>query len=427
MGAMIESRALPHVVILGGGFGGLHAARGLARAAVRVTLVDKTNHHLFQPLLYQVAAAELDPGDIAAPIRWILRTQENATVILAEARAIDLAAKKVLLDAGELAFDTLVVATGARHSYFGNDAWERAAPGLKTVDDALEIRRRVLSAFEAAERETDPVRQREWLTFAVVGAGPTGVEMAGALADLAHHTLTRDFRRIRPEQTRVVLLEGLPHVLAAYPDDLRQKAALQLERLGVEVRCGVRVTGIDETGLFLGGERLPARTIVWAAGVEASPVGRSLSAPLDRAGRVKVTPELTLPGRSDVFVIGDMAALEKVPGVAPAAMQMGAHTAKNIVRALEGKALLPFRYRDKGMLATIGRSAAVADLGFARFSGWIAWVSWLALHIFFLIGFRNRLIVLVNWAWAYFTFQRGGRLITGEPSRTGPDRSRESR
>jgi len=410
-----------HVVILGGGFGGLHAARGLARAPVRVTLIDKTNHHLFQPLLYQVAAAELDPADIAAPIRWILRRQENASVILAEARAIDLAAKRVLLGEGDLAFDYLVVATGARHSYFGNEAWERAAPGLKTVEDALEIRRRVLSAFEAAERETDPERQREWLTFAVVGAGPTGVEMAGALADLAHHTLTHDFRRIRPEQTRVVLLEGLPHVLAAYPDDLRKKAALQLERLGVEVRCGVRVTGIDETGLSLGDDRLAARTVIWAAGVEASPLGRSLAAPLDRAGRVKVTPELALPGRSDVFVIGDMAALENVPGVAPAAMQMGAHAAKNILRAIAGEALLPFRYRDKGMLATIGRSAAVADFGFMRFSGWIAWVSWLVLHIYFLIGFRNRLIVLVNWAWAYFTFQRGGRLITGAPSRTGPD------
>ena len=418
---------VPHVVVLGGGFGGLNAARGLARAPVRLTLIDRKNHQLFQPLLYQVAAAELDPGDIAAPIRWILRHQKNTSVILADARAVDLAAKKVLLEDGDVAFDYLVVATGARHSYFGNDAWERRAPGLKTVEDALEIRRRVLSAFESAERETDPERQREWLTFAVVGAGPTGVEMAGALADLAHHTLTRDFRRIRPEQARVVLLEGLPHVLAAYPDDLRKKAAEQLERLGVDVRCGVRVTGIDETGVSLGDDRLAARTVVWAAGVEASPLGRSLAAPLDRAGRVKVTAELTLPGRTDVFVIGDMAAIEQVPGVAPAAMQMGALAAKNIVRAIEGRPLMPFRYRDKGMLATIGRSAAVADLGFAHFSGWIAWVSWLALHIFFLIGFRNRLIVLVNWAWAYFTFQRGGRLITGEPSRTGPDRSREPR
>jgi NADH dehydrogenase len=419
---MVEPRALPQVVILGGGFGGLNVARGLARAAVRVTLVDRTNHHLFQPLLYQVASAELDPDDIAAPIRWILRRQQNATVILAEARAVDLTSKKVLLEDGEIAFDVLVVATGVRHSYFGNGAWERDAPGLKTVEDALEIRRRVLFAFEAAEREADPERRREWLTFAVVGAGPTGVEMAGALAGLAHHTLARDFRRIRPEEARVVLLEGLPHVLAAYPDGLREKAELQLRRLGVDVRCNVRVTGIDAGGVSLGGERLPARTVVWAAGIEASQLGRSLGAPLDRSGRVKVTPELHLPGREDVYVIGDMAALEKVPGVAPAAIQMGAHTARNIRRAIEGRPLLPFHYRDKGMLATIGRSAAVADFGFARISGWLAWVSWLALHIFFLIGFRNRLVVLVNWAWAYFTFQRGGRLITGSPSRSGPDR-----
>jgi NADH dehydrogenase len=410
-------------VILGGGFGGLNAARGLARASVRLTLVDRTNHHLFQPLLYQVAAAELDPDDIAAPIRWILRRQRNASVILAEARTVDLASKKVLLADGELSFDYLVVATGARHSYFGHEAWEREAPGLKTVEDALEIRRRVLCAFEAAERETDPARQSEWLTFAVVGAGPTGVEMAGALADLAHHTLARDFRSIRPEQARIVLLEGLPHVLAAYPDDLRRKAELQLRRLGVDVRCGVRVTGIDATGLSIGEERLPARTVVWAAGIEASPLGRSLGAPLDRSGRVRVTPELALPGRRDVFVIGDLAALEKIPGVAPAAIQMGAHTAKNIRRAIEGRPLLPFRYRDKGMLATIGRSAAVADFGFARISGWLAWVSWLALHIFFLIGFRNRLVVLVNWAWAYFTFQRGGRLITGSTARSRPDQA----
>ncbi|HEV8113798.1 MAG TPA: NAD(P)/FAD-dependent oxidoreductase [Planctomycetota bacterium] len=414
---MAGTATLPHVVILGGGFGGLLAARGLARAPVRVTLVDRKNHHLFQPLLYQVAAAELDPEDIAAPIRWILRGQENATVLLAEARTVDLAAKKVFLADGELSFDTLVVAAGARHSYFGHDEWEGAAPGLKTVEDALEIRRRVLSAFEAAEREPDPDRRREWLTFAIVGGGPTGVEMAGALVELAHHTLSRDFRRIRTEHTRVVLVEGLPHVLAAYPESLQVKAEAQLAHLGVEVRCGVRVTGIDATGLVLGEERLPTRTVVWAAGVEASPLGRSLEAPLDRAGRVKVTPELTVPGRDDVFVIGDMAALEEapgklVPGVAPAAMQMGRHTARNIVRALDGKPLLPFHYRDKGMLATIGRSAAVADLGFLRISGFPAWIAWLGLHIFFLIGFRNRIVVLVNWAWAYVTFQRGGRLIT---------------
>ena len=412
---MTGSASLPRVVILGGGFGGLYAARALARAPVRVTVLDRKNHHLFQPLLYQVAAAELAPADIAAPIRWILRRQENATVLLAEARAVDTAAKKVLLTDGEIAFDYLVVAAGARHSYFGRDEWEGLAPGLKTVEDALEIRRRVLTAFEEAEREPDPARRRAWLTFAVVGGGPTGVEMAGALADLARHTLKRDFRAIRTEEAKVVLVEGLPHVLAAYPADLREKALAQLRGLGVDVRLNVRVESVDERGLSLGKERLEARTVVWAAGNEASPLGRSLGAPLDKAGRVQVTPELTVPGRTDVFVIGDMAAVEGVPGVAPAAMQMGRHTATNVLRAIEGRPLLPFRYKDKGMLATIGRSAAVAHLRFAKLSGWPAWVAWLALHIFFLIGFRSRIVVLVNWAWAYLTFQRGGRLITDLP------------
>ena len=405
--------ALPRVVVLGGGFGGLYAARALRRAPVDVTLVDRRNHHLFQPLLYQVAAAELTAADIAAPIRWILRRQENATVLLAEARGVDMARRKVLLADGEIAFDYLIVAAGARHAYFGHDEWEKLAPGLKTVEDALEVRRRVLTAFEEAERSEDPAERRAWLTFAVVGAGPTGVEMAGALVELAHHTLTTDFRRIRTEETRVVLVEGLPHVLAAYPEVLREKALAQLRGLGVDVRLSVRVESIDAHGLSFGKERLEARTIVWAAGNEASPLGRSLGAPLDKAGRVKVTQELTVPGRQDVFVIGDMAAVEDVPGVAPAAMQMGRHTARNILRSVRGEPLLPFRYRDKGMLATIGRSAAVANLRFAKLSGWIAWVAWLGLHIFFLIGFRSRIVVLLNWAWAYLTFQRGGRLITG--------------
>jgi NADH dehydrogenase len=423
---MAGTAPLPRVVVVGGGFGGLYAARGLAGAPVEVTLLDRKNHHLFQPLLYQVAAAELSPADIAAPIRWVLRRQRNATVILAEARGFDLESKRVRLADGEIPFDFLVVSAGVRHSYFGHGDWERLAPGLKTVEDALEIRRRVLTAFEEAERETDPLRQRDWLTFAVVGGGPTGVEMAGALADLARHTLAHDFRRIRADRARVVLLEGLPYVLAAYPGTLRENAIEQLRGLGVEVRCGVHVDSIDETGLSFGGERLEARTVLWAAGVEASPLGRALGAPLDKSGRVRVTPELALPGRSDVFVIGDLAAVESggkpVPGVAPAAIQMGRHTARNLRRAIAGAPLLPFRYRDKGMLATIGRSAAVADLGFARFSGWTAWVAWLGLHIFFLIGFRNRLVVLVNWAWAYLTFQRGGRLITGASLRSGPDR-----
>ena len=421
--------ALPRVVILGGGFGGLYAARAFRRAPVRLTLVDRKNHHNFQPLLYQVAAAELTAADIAAPIRWILRKQENATVFLAEARAVDVTRKAVLLTDGEIPYDYLIVAAGARHSYFGHPEWEKLAPGLKTVEDALEIRRRVLTAFEEAELTDDPAERRAWLTFAVVGAGPTGVEMAGALVELAHHTLTTDFRRIRTEETHVVLVEGLPHVLAAYPEVLREKALAQLRGLGVDVRLNVRVESLDEHGLSFGKERLEARTIVWAAGNEASPLGRSLGAPLDKAGRVQVTPELTVPGRNDVFVIGDMAAIEGVPGVAPAAMQMGRHTAMNVLRAIRGESLLPFRYRDKGMLATIGRSAAVADLRFAKLSGWIAWVAWLALHIFFLIGFRSRIIVLMNWAWAYLTFQRGGRLISGPPttSSTEASASRSSR
>ncbi len=425
----MPASSLPRVVVLGGGFGGLYAARAFRRAPVRLTLVDRKNHHNFQPLLYQVAAAELTAADIASPIRWILRNQENATVFLAEARAVDVARKAVLLADGEIPYDYLIVAAGARHSYFGHPEWEKLAPGLKTVEDALEIRRRVLTAFEEAERTDDPAERRAWLTFAVVGAGPTGVEMAGALVELAHHTLTTDFRRIRTEETHVVLVEGLPHVLAAYPEVLRVKALAQLRGLGVDVRLNVRVESLDEHGLSFGKERLEARTIIWAAGNEASPLGRSLGAPLDKAGRVQVTPDLTVPGRNDVFVIGDMAAVENVPGVAPAAMQMGRHTARNVLRAIRGEALLPFRYRDKGMLATIGRSAAVADLRFAKLSGWIAWVAWLALHIFFLIGFRSRIIVLMNWAWAYLTFQRGGRLISGPPttSSTEASASRSSR
>jgi NADH dehydrogenase len=410
--AMLKREA-PHVVIIGCGFGGLAAARTLAGSEVRITMIDRTNHHLFQPLLYQVATAALNPSDIAYPIRGVLAHQDNARVLLAEVRSIDVEARRLVLDNGELGYDYLIVATGATHSYFGKD-WGERAPGLKTIEDALEIRRRVLTAFEEAEREEDPARRRAWLTFAVVGGGPTGVEMAGALADLARHTLTGDFRRIRTEEAHVVLVEGLPHVLPAYPENLREKALLQLRGLGVDVRLNVRVESVDAKGLSFGKERLEARTVVWAAGNEASPLGRSLGAEIDKAGRVKVTPELAIPGRQDVFVIGDMAAVEGVPGVAPAAMQMGRHAARNVLRAIEGRPLGVFRYRDKGMLATIGRSAAVADLGFAKLSGWLAWVAWLALHIFFLIGFRSRLVVLVNWAWAYLTFQRGGRLITGE-------------
>src|SRR5512143_2723069 len=356
--------ARPHVVIVGGGFGGLAAARGLARAPVDVTLVDRTNHHLFQPLLYQVATAGLSPAEIASPIRRILRRQRNVRVLLGDAVAIDTAARIVRLADGEVGWDYLVVAAGAGHSYFGRDEWEAHAPGLKTLDDALEIRRRALVAFEKAEREDDPGARRRWLTFVVVGGGPTGVEMAGAFAEVARHTLARDFRRIDPRAARVLLVEAGPRILPAYPEELSGKAQRQLEALGVQVWTGAAVTGVDESGVQIGGDRIAARTVVWAAGVQASPLARSLGVPLDRAGRVRVLPDLTVPGQPSVFVIGDLASLEQdghpVPGVAPAAIQMGAHAAANLRRALRGEPLVPFRYRDKGSLATIGRKSGVA-------------------------------------------------------------------
>jgi NADH dehydrogenase len=409
---------LPHVVIVGGGFGGLYATRALRKAPVRVTVIDRRNHHLFQPLLYQVATAALNPSDIAAPIRSVLRRQKNATVLLAQAWGVDTAAKKLLLDAGEsLDYDWLILAAGATHSYFGRDEWEPLAPGLKTIEDALEIRRRVLFAYEAAEREPDPERRKAWLTFVVIGGGPTGVELAGALAEVSRHTLARDFRRIDPAQARIMLLEGGPRVLPTYPPDLSEKAERQLRKLGVEVRTGAKVTGMDDGGVELGGgERIDARTRIWGAGVTASPLARSLGAPLDRAGRVKVTPRLTVPEHPEIFVIGDLAAVEQdgkpVPGVAPAAMQGGSYAGRAVARLVAGKPVEPFRYWDKGSLATIGRSAAVADFGRVKLSGFIAWAAWLFVHILYLIGFRNRILVLVEWAWAYLTFQRGARLIT---------------
>lgn len=414
----VNAARVPQVVILGGGFGGLYAARALRRAPVRVTVVDRRNHHTFQPLLYQVATAALNPSEIAVPIRHVLRRQRNCSVILGEARAIDVEGRRVLLADGELAYDALIVATGATHSYFGRDEWAALAPGLKSIEDALEIRRRVLLAYEAAEREPDAARRREWLTFAVVGAGPTGVELAGALSEIARHALANDFRKIDPRQARVLLVEGKDRVLPSYPPELSEKARRQLERLGVEVRTGASVTAIDARGVQLGAERIPARTVLWAAGVQASPVARSLGAPLDRAGRVRVEPTLAIPGRSDVFVVGDLAAFEQdgrpVPGVAPAAIQGGRHAARNVLRALRGEPLWPFRYRDKGALATIGRAAAVADFGRVRLSGLLAWLAWLFVHIAFLIGFRNRVITMFQWAWSYVTYQRGARLITGD-------------
>ncbi len=355
----------PEVVIVGGGFGGLYAARALRGAPVHVTIVDRRNHHLFQPLLYQVATAALNPADIAAPIRSVFRGARNVSVLLAEAAGVDLAAKKLLLADGELPYDYLVLATGATHSYFGHEEWAPFAPGLKSIEDALEIRRRVLLAYEMAER--DPEHRREWLTFVIIGGGPTGVELAGALAEISRQALSREFQHIDPSHARIILIEGAPRVLPPYPDDLSAKARTQLERLGVDVWTGARVTGIDAAGVTLGHERILARTVLWAAGVAASPLAKSLGAPLDRAGRVRVEPTLALPGRNDVFVVGDLATLEQdgkpVPGVAPAAIQMGRHAARNILRAIAGLPGEAFRYRDKGNFATIGRGKAVGRAG----------------------------------------------------------------
>ena len=414
----METSSVPHVVVLGGGFGGLWCTRALASAPVRVTLVDRTNHHLFQPLLYQVATAGLSAPDIAAPLRHILRGQRNVTVRMDEATGIDLAARRVQLAGGTLDYDQLVVATGATHAYFGNDAWAPHAPGLKTLDDALAIRARVLSAFEAAERETDPAARAAWLEFVVIGGGPTGVELAGTLAEIARHTLPREFRHADPRSARVHLVEAGPRVLASMPESLSEKTRQQLQRLGVEVHTGAPVTAIDGDGVVIGGQRLASRTVLWAAGVAASPLGRLLGVDVDRAGRVPVSGDLALPAHPEVFVVGDLASVQQadgkpVPGVAPAAKQMGAHVAGVIRDRLRGRTTAPFRYRDYGNLATIGRMAAVVDFGKLRFSGILAWWFWLVAHLMFLIGFRNRIIVLVNWGWSYWTYQRHARIIVG--------------
>lgn len=406
----------PHVVILGCGFGGLFAARALDGAPVRVTVIDRTNHHLFQPLLYQVATAGLTAPAVAAPIRHILAGQNNATVIYAEAQRVDLARRAVVLDGGdEIAYDRLIVAAGANNSYFGNDAWARHAPSLKTLEDAYEIRRRMLLAFEHAERETDAARRAAWLTFVVIGGGATGVELAGSFAEIARHTLHGEFRRFDPRNTRVVLVEGGDRVLPAYPPALSERARRQLERLGVTVWLGRQVTGIDADGVQLGTDRLTAKTVVWAAGVAASPLGASLGVPLDRAGRVVVGEDLTVPEHPEVAIIGDLAALPwhvpPVPGIAPAAKQMGRLAARNIVLSIHEKKTRTFRYQDVGMLATIGRNSAVAVLGRLHLSGYPAWLLWLVAHIYFLIGFRNRLVVLIDWAWAYWTFERNARIV----------------
>ncbi len=409
---------LPHLVVIGGGFAGLWATRALAWAPLRITLVDRHNHHLFQPLLYQVATAGLSATDIAAPLRHILRRQRNVEIRLGEATGVDPAARAVALEDGRtLRYDYLLLASGATHSYFGNDQWAEHAPGLKSLDDALDLRRKLLLAFEQAEACADPAERAAWLEFAIIGGGPTGVELAGTLAEIARHTLRDQFSNIDPASARVRLIEAGPRVLASFPEELSEKARHQLQKLGVEVSTGVPVTGIDAGGYRLGEAYVRSRTIVWAAGVAASPLARSLGVPLDRAGRVPVEADLSVPGYPEVFVAGDLAAVQQdgrpVPGVAPAAKQMGSHVARALQARLQGAPPRPFRYRDFGNLATIGRMAAVVDLRGLRFSGAPAWWFWLAAHLFFLIGFRNRVTVLWNWAWAYWSRQRAARIILG--------------
>jgi NADH dehydrogenase len=412
------------VVIVGCGFGGLFAARALRAAPVEISIVDRTNHHLFQPLLYQVATAGLAAPAIAEPIRRVLARQKNVTVLYGEAQRIDVAGRAVVLENGDtLPYDRLILAAGATDNYFGHDDWRAYAPSLKTLEDAFDIRRRVLLAFEYAERETDLARRAAWLTFVVIGGGATGVELAGTLAEIARHTLKGEFRRYDPRNARVVLVEGMERVLSPYPPDLSERARLQLERLGVTVWLGKRVVGIDAEGVDLGGERLAARTVIWCAGVAANPLGATLGVPLDRSGRVIVEPDLTVPGHPHIQVVGDLASIPAhqppVPGVAPAAKQMGRHAARNLLAELAGGKTKPFRYRDYGQLATIGRSKAVAMFGRLHVSGWLAWITWLTAHIYFLIGFRNRLIVLIDWAWSYWTFDRSARIvIAGEAAGT---------
>jgi len=406
---------LRRVVVIGGGFGGLSAVHALRSAAVEVLLIDRGNHHTFQPLLYQVATAGLAAPSIAAPLRHILRNQRNATVLLGEARGIDIEARSVDVDTVSYPYDFLIVATGSTHAYFGHDEWARYAPGLKTLEDALHIRARILTAFERAEATADPAEQMEWLTFLIVGAGATGVELAGTLAEIARHTLKREFRHIDPATARVLLIEAGPRVLPAFPPSLSAKARRQLERLGVLVRTGHAVTGLDERGACMGEERIAARTVLWAAGVAASPLGATLGVAVDRAGRVPVTAELTVPGHPEVFVVGDLTAVPDgtgpVPAIAPAAKQMGSYAAAAIRARLAGRKVGPFRYRHSGSLATIGRMAAVVDFGRIRLSGVIAWWIWLIAHVYFLIGFRNRLVVLIDWAEAYWSYRRGARII----------------
>lgn len=409
-----------HIVVVGGGFGGLAVARSLKRAPVRVTLIDRSNHHLFQPLLYQVAMAGLAPAEIAVPIRSVLRKQENARVLLAEVTDVDFAKRRVYMrECPPLEYDYLVLAAGAKNTYFGHDEWARVAPGLKDLDDAIEIRRRVLLAFEAAERETDPDRQRRHLTFVVIGGGPTGVELAGAIAELATYVLASDFRSITPDSTRVILVEGADRVLPSFPEQLSASALQSLHGMGIEVRPKSRVSVIDEQGIEASGERIESSTVLWAAGVRATDLSERLGLPIDRVGRALVGRDCAVPNQSDVFCVGDAAMYcppgsdQPLPGTSPVAIQQGRFVARQIMRSIEGLAREEFRYRDKGTMATIGRSQAVAVLGRLRLSGFSAWVTWLLVHIFFLIDFRNRVVVLFTWAWSYVTYRRGSRLITG--------------
>ena len=427
----MTNKSRPRVVIVGAGFGGLTAARRIAHLPVQVTVVDRKNHHTFQPLLYQVATAGLSPGEIAAPIRWILRSYSNVEVLLEEVVDFTLEQKKVITKQQVLDYDFLIIASGATHAYFGHEEWEPLAPGLKTIEDALEIRRRVLLAFELAERQnmnkTAVSQSAPPLQFAVIGGGPTGVELAGTLAEIAHHALNHEFRNIDPRQTRILLIEGGSRVLAAYSEELSRKAEDQLRRLGVEVRTSHMVNRIEPGAVWVGDEKIPAPVILWAAGVAASPLGRKLGVPTDRAGRVLVQPDLSIPGHSEVFVIGDLAALadengKMLPGVAAVAIQQGDWVADTIARDLENQPRRKFRYHDKGSLATIGRAAAVAQFGKSgkfHLSGYFAWLAWLFIHVLFLIGFRNRLIVMIQWAWSYLTYERGARLITGSDELLG--------
>jgi NADH:ubiquinone reductase (H+-translocating) len=419
----MDSKRTPIVVIVGGGFGGLTAARALARYPVRITLIDRKNYHTFQPLLYQVATAGLSPGEIAAPLRWILRDRPNVEVLMEEVRRFDLARRVVITSEQEISYNYLIVAAGASHAYFGHDDWEPLAPGLKTIENALEIRRRVLLAFELAERRAAH-GEAPTLNFVVVGGGPTGVELAGTLAEISRHVLANEFRKINPRTAHIILLEGGPRVLPTYAEDLSRSAEDQLRALGVEVRTSAMVTAVEAGGICMGKAHLPSAVTLWAAGVAASPLGKNLATPLDRAGRVLVQADLSIPGHPEVFVIGDLAALKDergnmLPGVAPVAIQEGRFVAQTIAHDLEADPRANFHYVDKGSIATIGRAAAVAQFGRIHISGFIAWLAWLFVHIFFLIGFRNRIMVLIQWAWSYVTYERGARLITGSTELPG--------